>query len=121
LKKEHFQQFLSKVLSAKQQGIFQEDGDLNFGCTTSQDLRFRINLARQQDGFSLIARSLVEGSFQFTDLGLPDFLKGLTNFKSGIILVTGATGSGKSTSLAAMIHHIKMTLFELVCISFIVS
>ena len=51
VEKEHFQQFLSKVLSAKQQGIFQEDGDLNFGCTTSQDLRFCINLARQQGGF----------------------------------------------------------------------
>lgn len=108
VEKEHFQQFLSKVLSAKQQGIFQEDGDLDFGYTTSQDLRFRINLARQQGGFSLIARPLVEGNFQFADLGLPDFLKGLTNFKSGIILVTGATGSGKSTSLAAMIHHINL-------------
>lgn len=104
----HFEEFLNKALKLTLREKFLEEGDLDFGYTTSKGLRFRINLARQQGSLSLVARPLPFGEFAFADLGVPEFLKELTDHKSGIILVTGATGSGKSTSLAAMIHHMNL-------------
>ena len=71
--------------------------------------RFRINAFRQRGGISLVARSIPHRIRTIEELALPGVIATLAEEQRGIILVTGTTGSGKSTTLAAMIHHINLT------------
>jgi twitching motility protein PilU len=67
--------------------------------------RFRINIFHQRNEVSIVARNIVTDIPHWRDLGLPEILTDLIMRKRGLILFVGATGSGKSTSLAAMIDH----------------
>jgi twitching motility protein PilU len=67
--------------------------------------RFRVNVFRQQQNVGMVVRTIVNQIPDFAQLGLPDTLKEVVMTKRGLVLVVGATGSGKSTSLAAMIDH----------------
>jgi twitching motility protein PilT len=71
--------------------------------------RFRINAFRQRGGVSLVARAIPHRIRTIEELALPDVVASLAEEQRGIVLVTGTTGSGKSTTLAAMIHHINLT------------
>ena len=101
--------FLADILSAKQKLQFEEYGDLDLGITLEQGQRFRLNLARQQGKVSIVARIVPTGNLELSDLALPEQLANLVEHKNGIVLVTGSTGSGKSTTLAALINHINKT------------
>ncbi|HSR51996.1 MAG TPA: PilT/PilU family type 4a pilus ATPase [Acidobacteriota bacterium] len=68
--------------------------------------RFRVNICRQQGTLDLVMRVVPETPPNLQDLGLPETLADISMEERGLVLVTGVTGSGKSTSLAAMIHHI---------------
>jgi twitching motility protein PilT len=70
--------------------------------------RFRINAFRQRGGISLVARAIPHRIRTIEELALPPVIARLAEEQRGIILVTGTTGSGKSTTLAAMIHHINI-------------
>jgi pilus retraction protein PilT len=109
LRRELIDGFLRDILMESQYLLFQETGDLDAGYTLRQGVRFRLNLARQQGKLSIVARSLPSGDVGFDELGLPEILAKLSQESRGIILVTGATGSGKSTTLASMLHHINKT------------
>ena len=76
------------------------------------DIRCRINLFRQQGAVSAAIRLLAETIPNLDDLGLPPAVQGLPDLNSGIVLVTGETGSGKSTTLAAMLDRINHTADE---------
>jgi twitching motility protein PilT len=71
--------------------------------------RFRVNVFRQRDLLSIALRRVTVGSPSFEDLGLPPAARELANHDRGLILVTGPTGSGKTTTTAAMIDHINAT------------
>ena len=71
----------------------------------SRDGRFRINIFRQRNELSIVARNIKTEIPNFDDLKLPEVLKEVIMVKRGLVLFVGATGSGKSTSLAALIDH----------------
>ena len=79
---------------------------LDFAYTLDTGERFRVNLFRQQGHIGLVARWIRDADLTFTHLHLPPVVKELAELSRGLVIVTGATGSGKSTTLAAMIHHI---------------
>ena len=68
--------------------------------------RFRVNLFRQRGSVAMVFRHITRPNFKFSDLHLPDTVRTLAEKHRGLLLVTGTTGSGKSTTLAAMINHI---------------
>lgn len=68
--------------------------------------RFRVNLFRQRGSLAMVFRHIGSPNFNFKDLLLPDTIRLLSERRRGLVLVTGTTGSGKSTTLAAMINHI---------------
>src|SRR5207249_10218581 len=71
--------------------------------------RFRANVFRQRGGISMVFRKLRMGGPAFEELGLPPVVQKLADEARGLVLVTGPTGSGKTTTLAAMIEHINRT------------
>jgi pilus retraction protein PilT len=100
---------LDRVLVGTLRGRFERGGDLDVGYSMEDGRRFRLNLALQQGRFSIVARSVPSGALEFDDLGLPDVVREFAERTRGLMVVTGATGSGKSTTLAAMVHHINRT------------
>ena len=85
---------------------FLETGDVDFAYEVTDLARFRVNLFRQHRGPGAVFRLIPSRIMTLDDLGLPDSLRKLTRLNSGLVLVTGPTGSGKSTSLAAILHEI---------------
>lgn len=77
---------------------------------TSGDRRFRVNIFRQMGNFSITLRVIPERIFSIGELGLPDIISEFPSFPNGLVLVTGPTGSGKSTTIAAILNQINLTL-----------
>ena len=85
---------------------FRDSGEADFAHGRSELGRFRINVFRQRGSVGLVLRRVESSMVSFHDLGLPPVLEKLSMEQRGLILVTGPTGSGKTTSLAAMIDYI---------------
>lgn len=85
--------------------VFEETGDLDFAYAAPGIGRLRANYFRQERGVSAAFRAIPETVPSLADLGLPDILGDLAMRPKGLVLVTGPTGSGKSTTLAAMVRH----------------
>jgi twitching motility protein PilT len=88
---------------------FEEDGEADFSYAIPDCARFRVNTFKQRGTISMVCRAIPIEIRSIEDLGLPDVVRSLAEEQRGIILVTGTTGSGKSTTLAAMIDHINRT------------
>ncbi len=84
---------------------FEETGDVDFGYEIKNFARYRANFLNQKNGIAAVFRIIPSKVLTCEDLGLPPVLKKLAMLKKGLVLVTGPTGSGKSTTLAAMIDH----------------
>ncbi len=97
------------ALSPRRREAFEETGDLDIAFSHPTLPRFRVNGFRQRGAISFAFRVIPSQIPSFTDLGLPAGVKRLAGEHRGLILVTGPTGSGKTTSLAAMIDHINRT------------
>ena len=93
------------VMDAEQTAEFEETLEMNLAISLPGVARFRINIFRQRNELSIVARNIQAEVPKFDDLGLPDVLKEVIMTKRGLVLFIGATGSGKSTSLAALIDH----------------
>src|SRR6266568_762646 len=85
--------------------IFEETSDVDFGYEVPGVARYRANFFQQKYGISAVFRWIPPTVMTIDELGLPAVLKKFAMLKKGLILVTGPTGSGKNTTLAAMIDH----------------
>jgi len=93
------------ILDDEQRQQFAQELEMNLAISIPGAGRFRINVFRQRNEVSIVARNITTEIPKFDDLGLPPVLKEVVNAKRGLILFVGGTGSGKSTSLAALIDH----------------
>ncbi len=85
--------------------LFEETGDADFGYEYPGFARYRANFFNQRSGISAVFRLIPSKVLTLEDLGLPPVLKRFALLKKGMVLVTGPTGSGKSTTLAAMVDY----------------
>lgn len=85
---------------------FTDTGDIDFAYELGDEARFRCNYYQHVNGFGAIFRMIPRQIQSFEQIGLPEVLKTFAELNSGLVLVTGPTGSGKSTTLAAMIDYI---------------
>ena len=94
-----------ELMNEKQAAAFEQDWEMNFSHVVRDVGRFRVNIFRQRNNIGLVIRYLRRGTPGIDKLRLPSLLKELVMEKRGLVLVVGSTGSGKSTTLAAMIEH----------------
>jgi len=93
------------IMNDKQLKVFEETQECNFAISPAGLCRFRVNAFVQQGCQGLVVRTIAADIPNFDKLGLPPVLKDIISAKNGLIIMVGATGSGKSTSMAAMIDH----------------
>ena len=102
-------ELLYEILTPAHRQRIEENLDLDFAYEIEGLARFRANILHQQRGIGGVFRLIPSKILTLTDLGMPDIVRKLSEFTGGLILVTGPTGSGKSTTLAAMVNHINET------------
>lgn len=102
------QQWIDKVMPAHLARRLQTAGDADFAFQSQAGNRFRVNLFRQRQTYGMVLRVISNHVRTLEELQLPPILRTFTEEKRGLVLVTGATGSGKTTTLAAMIQRINM-------------
>ncbi|MFZ1997634.1 MAG: type IV pilus twitching motility protein PilT, partial [Solirubrobacteraceae bacterium] len=85
------------------------EGEADFAYAVPGLARFRVNAFRQRGSISIVCRRIPYGVTTIAELGLPDAVREMAEEPRGIVLVTGTTGSGKSTTLAAMVDHVNTT------------
>jgi twitching motility protein PilT len=103
---------LMEILSDEQREHFQKHNDLDFAYSVPGLARFRGNILMTHRGIAAVFRIIPAKILTADELGLPEGVRRMTMFKKGLVLVTGPTGSGKSTTLAAMIDLINSTRKE---------
>jgi twitching motility protein PilT len=109
LRPEAIEQIAREVLAAERWKRFQEERDLDFSFNWKGHARFRINAFLQRGSVGLALRLIPYQIPNFDQLGVPAVVRGMTRLSQGLILVTGPTGSGKSSTLAAMVSDIVAT------------
>jgi twitching motility protein PilT len=88
---------------------FVDAGEIDFAYSIPQVGRYRVNVFRQRGSISMVLRKLRFGGPSFAEIGLPEAVRTIADEHRGLVLVTGPTGSGKTTTLAAMIDYINKT------------
>src|ERR1039457_2271048 len=107
LKAEEAQALIFELLTEKQKRLFVENWELDCSYHVEGTGRFRCNVFMQRKGIGAVFRLIPEQLMTLKELNLPEAqLLELINVNKGLVLVTGPTGSGKSTTLASLIHHI---------------
>ncbi|MGC2236022.1 MAG: type IV pilus twitching motility protein PilT [Pyrinomonadaceae bacterium] len=94
------------MMSNRQKLHFKETYEIDIGYGVSGLGRFRVNIFQQRNSIGIVARVISDHIRSFSDLGLPPILSKIAEENRGLILVTGTTGSGKSTTLSAMVDYI---------------
>jgi twitching motility protein PilT len=104
---EDLERLLLPLLKPQHRKILEEEGGVDFSHVIGDDeARFRVSLFKQRGKLSLVARRVNSYIPSFKELGLPDSIEQLCHFPDGMIIFAGVTGSGKSTSIAAMLDYI---------------
>ncbi len=103
-------QALAQITSEEQRKLFGEEGELEFACSLPGAGRFRGNVSRQRGEMAFAFRVLPPAIPTLEELGLPLVCQSLVMKHRGLVIVTGPTGSGKSTTLAAMIAYLNETM-----------
>lgn len=102
---EDIKEIAYEVMNEEQQQEFEKNLEMNLAISPKGIGRFRINIFVQRNSISMVCRNIQTEIPNIDDLGLPDILKEVVEAKNGLVLFVGGTGSGKSTSLAALIDH----------------
>jgi len=106
LTNDDMERMATSMITERQKRKFQETGDLDVAYSVAGIGRFRVNMARQRGSIALALRVIPPFIASFDELHLPGVLARFTEERRGMVLVTGTTGSGKTTTLAAMIDSI---------------
>ena len=101
-----FKTLLSEICDPQAFQKYLEEGDLDFAYEMDETSRFRCNYFKQQHGLGAVFRLIPTKIATLEELGVPTVVKEFAHMRSGLVLVTGPTGSGKSTTLAAIIDYI---------------
>jgi len=101
---------MKSITPEKNQAEFQEKGGTDFGFSFSEAARFRVSVFRQKGNVAMVLRLIPNRLLPFEVLNLPPIVKDLIRRPRGLFLVTGPTGSGKTTTLATMIDEINMNI-----------
>ncbi len=109
LSSEHVLLMCDEVAAAANRAEFRAESDSDFAYEIPGVARFRVNLFRDRHGVGAVFRQIPTEIRSFDDLGLPECVRSLCSLNKGLVLVTGPTGSGKSTTLAAMVDLINET------------
>jgi twitching motility protein PilT len=102
-------EILLEILNSEQQEVFEENRDFDMAYELKGLARFRCNFLYQHRGVGAVFRIIPSEILTMEQLNLPEAVKTIAEFNRGMVLVTGPTGSGKSTTLAAMIDHVNNT------------
>ncbi len=94
------------IMNERQREIFTKTKELDMAYSVSKLARFRVNVFSQRDSIAMVFRTIPSEPPMLKDLSLPSVIEKISMEHRGLVLVTGTTGSGKSTTLAAMINHI---------------
>ncbi|MDQ6860339.1 MAG: type IV pilus twitching motility protein PilT [Verrucomicrobiota bacterium] len=97
---------LSEIAGPQNWALFEERGDLDFAYEMDRHSRFRCNFLKQANGYGAVFRLIPTKIATLEQLGIPAVVKEFGHLRGGLVLVTGPTGSGKSTTLAALIDYI---------------
>ncbi|MDW7673455.1 MAG: type IV pilus twitching motility protein PilT [Bacillota bacterium] len=103
---EDTQDFVRQLASPEQQKLLQTKGEIDFSFVIEDLARFRVNVFKQRGAMAMVLRVIPSKILTIEDLNLPPVISELAGKQNGLVLVTGPTGSGKSTTLAAMIDYI---------------
>ena len=107
LTQEDMERLLLPCLNPKQRKILDDEGGVDFSYVIGADeCRFRVSLFRQRGRLSLVARRVNNFIPSMKDLGLPDTIEKLCQYSEGLVILAGVTGSGKSTTIAAMLDYV---------------
>jgi twitching motility protein PilU len=105
LSAQHTEMLAKAIMNEKQTAEFEATKECNFAIHPAGIGRFRVNAFVQQQRVGIVLRTITTKIPQFDDLGLPQVLKEVVMSKRGLVIFVGGTGSGKSTSMAALIGH----------------
>jgi len=106
LPQEEVHRMVYDVLNDQQRKMFEENKELDFSLALGEYGRFRVNCFYQNRGQSAVFRAIPNKIYSFEELRLPKVCAQISKYRKGLVLVTGPTGSGKSTTLAAMVDYI---------------
>ncbi|MBF0331815.1 MAG: PilT/PilU family type 4a pilus ATPase [Candidatus Omnitrophica bacterium] len=112
LTQEELRGLLIEIAPPERWAKFEQGGDLDFAYALGQAARFRANYYRQFFGLGAVFRLIPSQVISLDKLDMPPALKTLAELNSGLVLVTGPTGSGKSTTLAGLLDYINATKFK---------
>ena len=108
LTSEDTEALMRAITSNEHQEILREKGGVDFGFAFGDAARFRVSVYKQKGAFALSLRLIPSRLMTFEEIGLPPCTKGLLHKDRGLILITGPTGSGKTTTLATMLDYINL-------------
>lgn len=106
---EEMVEIVQEIVTPSQYDQLVEEKEFDCSYVLEDGNRFRVNIFHQVDGLGVVMRAIPNTILPFEELNLPDVLKELSDLKHGLVLVTGVTGSGKSTTLATMVDRINRT------------
>ena len=106
---EHLREIAKHVLPTSQHALLETRKEIDCGYGVSGLGRFRVNIFRQRGSWRIVIRAIRDKVPNLVDLHLPKGLERISSFERGLVLVTGVTGSGKSTTMASLIDHINRT------------
>ena len=109
LSQDDMESMLTQVMSEDQKKLFHERKEIDFSAKLDGKGRFRVNFFNQINGLAGVFRTIPDTIKDLDDLCIPPFMRDLAMLDRGLVLLTGPTGSGKTTTLAAMVDHINTT------------
>ena len=104
--REEAARMLSEICGPQRWELFEKRGDLDFAYEMDEQSRFRCNFLKQTNGYGAVFRLIPTRVATLDELGIPPVVKQFGHLRGGLVLVTGPTGSGKSTTLAALIDYV---------------